>query len=69
MYPLQIAYAICIKVPLTLNFKILSVQIIFFIFISDLLSPPKVICIPAAPTIFLYDVISRFRSLGLFWYN
>ena len=66
MYPLQIAYAICIKVPLTLNFKFLSVQMFFFIFISDLLSPHRKIGILAAPPISLYDVISRFRSLCLF---
>ena len=43
----------------------MSVQMFFFIFISDLLSPYKIICIPAAPPISLYDVISRFRSLCL----
>ena len=37
MCPLNIAYVICIKVPLTLNFKILTFQIFFFIFMSDLL--------------------------------
>ena len=66
MYSFEITYAICIKVPLILNFKILSVQMFFFIFISDLLSLHSVMCVPAAPPISLYDVISRFRSLWLF---
>ena len=35
----EIAFVICIKVHLTLNFKILSVQACFFILISDILSP------------------------------
>ena len=69
MYPLIIAYGICIKVPWTLNLKIMSVQMFLFIFISVLLSPHKIICLPAAPPISLYDVISRFRLLCLFRLN
>ena len=61
MYPLKIAYVMCIKMPLTFNFRILSGPIFFFIFISDLLFPHKITCIPAAPPITLYE---SFRALG-----
>ena len=37
----EIAFVICTKVHLTLNFKILSIQTFFFFLISDILSPKK----------------------------
>ena len=43
-------------------------QVFFLIFITDLFSLHKIICMPAAPPVSLDDVISRFRSMYLVQY-
>ena len=60
MFPLKISHVICMKFPLRLNFKILSVETFVFISINELLYPH------AAPPVSPDDVISRFISLCLF---
>ena len=57
------------KLPLTLNFKILSVETLVFIYIYELFYPHKIICMLAAPPVSPDDVISRLIWLFLFRLN
>ena len=66
MFPLKISHAICIKLLLTLNFKILSDETFVFISINELVYPHKITCMNAAPPVSPDDVILRFISLCLF---
>ena len=66
MFPLKISHDTCIELILTLNIKILSVEIFVFISINELLHPHKIICMSAAPPVSHNDVILRCISVCLF---
>ena len=61
IFPLKIAFVICIKVYFTLNFKIMSAPTFVYILISDISSPQKWY---AWPLLRLFLSTTSFRASG-----